>query len=95
MKNISKILLFVVILFFVSCSSKVNKDNYNRISDGMSVSRVESILGKGKSEASSSLDLGEYGGTINSQVLTWERGTKIIIITFSNGAVIGKAQRGL
>ena len=82
-------------LFLTSCSGKLNKDNYDKISNDMSVSQVESILGKGESQASSNVDLGEYGGNISSEVMTWQSGTKVISITFSNGKVMGKAQNGL
>lgn len=61
----------------------------------MSVSQVESILGKGESNASSSVDLGEYGGNISSEVMTWQSGIKVITISFSNGGVMSKAQTGL
>lgn len=61
----------------------------------MSVSSVEAILGKGESQASSSIDLGDYGGNISSEVMTWQSGTKVISITFSNGKVMAKAQNGL
>ena len=82
-------------LFIVSCAGQINKDNYERISNGMSVSQVESILGKGDSQASSSLDLGELGGNISAEVMTWKSGAKVISITFSNGKVMAKAQNGL
>jgi hypothetical protein len=82
-------------LFLFSCSGKLNKDNYDKISNGMSVSQVESILGKGESQASSSVDLGEYGGNVSSEVMTWQSGTKVISITFSNGKVMAKTQNGL
>jgi hypothetical protein len=82
-------------IFLVSCSGKLNKNNYDKISNGMSVSQVESILGKGESQASSSVDLGEYGGNVSSEVMTWQSGTKVISITFSNGKVMAKAQNGL
>ena len=88
---------FALSIFLVSCSGsgKLNKDNYDKISNGMSVSQVESILGKGESQASSSVDLGEYGGNVSSEVMTWQSGTKVISITFSNGKVMAKAQNGL
>jgi hypothetical protein len=60
----------------------------------MSVSQVESILGKGESQASSNVDLGEYGGNVSSEVMIWQAGTKVISITFSNGKVMAKAQNG-
>ena len=95
MKNVIKTLLIAFSLFLVSCSGKLNKDNYDKISNGMSVSQVESILGKGESNASSSVDLGEYGGNISSEVMTWQSGIKVITISFSNGGVMSKAQSGL
>ncbi len=48
----------------------------------MSISQVESILGKGESQASSNVDLGEYGGNIALSNDIWQSGTKVISITF-------------
>ena len=95
MKNILYTIAVIFILILPSCSGKLNKDNYDKISNGMSVSQVESILGKGESQASSSVYLGEYGGNISSEVMTWQSGTKVISITFSNDKVMAKAQNGL
>lgn len=78
-------------IFLISCSTKLNKDNYGKLSNGMSVSQVESILGKGELQTSSTVDLGEYGGNISPEVMTWHFGTKAILITFSNGEVMTKA----
>ena len=95
MKNILYTISITITLFLSSCSVKLNKDNYDKISNNMSISQVESILGKGESQASSNVDLGEYGGNISSEVMTWQTGTKVISITFSNGKVMAKAQNGL
>lgn len=95
MKNILYTIAITIILFLTSCSGKLKKENYDKISNDMSVSQVESILGKGESQASSNVDLGEYGGNISSEVMTWQSGTKVISITFSNGKVMAKAQNGL
>jgi hypothetical protein len=95
MKNILYTIAVIIIIFLTSCSGKLKKENYDKISNDMSVSQVESILGKGESQASSNVDLGEYGGNISSEVMTWQSGTKVISITFSNGKVMAKAQNGL
>ena len=92
-KFITTFLISAMIL--VACSGKINMDNYNKISNGMTVEEVEQILGEGESNASSNFDLGEYGGTISSEVMTWQSGTKVITITFTNGRVEFKAQAGL
>ncbi|MFM1894656.1 MAG: hypothetical protein RIQ90_1822 [Bacteroidota bacterium] len=95
MRTLLKSAIISLSIFLLSCSGKLNKDNYDKISNGMSVSQVESILGKGESQASSSVDLGVYGGNVSSEVMTWQSGTKVISITFSNGKVMAKAQNGL
>jgi len=88
-------MLLAFVIFLSSCSGKINKDKYDKISNGMSISQVELILGKGESQASSSVDLGEYGGNVSSEVITWQKGTNVISITFSKGTVMAKAQSGL
>ena len=60
-------------------------DNFNKISDGMTISQVEAILGKGEAQASSA----------DTQIINWQNSTKVISITFSNGKVMSKAQNGL
>ena len=95
MKKLIQITIVLLVFFLSSCSGKINSENYEKISNGMSKSQVESILGKGESQASSNVDLGEYGGNISSEVMTWQSGTKVISITFSNGKVMAKAQNGL
>lgn len=95
MKNLIQITTVLLVFFLSSCSGKINSENYDKISNGMSKSEVESILGEGESNASSSIDLGEYGGNISSEVITWQSGMKVITITFSDGKVMAKAQTGL
>ena len=92
--NFLTVMIFSAIIF-TGCSGKINKDNYGKVTNGMSKSKVESILGKGESSASTSYDLGEYGGNINSEVMTWQSCSKVITISFSNGKVVTKAQFGL
>ena len=98
--NMKKLIQTVTVVVFstvilIGCSGKINKDNYSKISNGMSISQVESVLGEGESQASSSVDLGAYGGNISSEVMTWQKGMKVISITFSNGKVMAKAESGL
>ncbi len=93
MKNILYTIAVIFTLILTSCSGKLNKDNYDKISNDMSVSQVELILGKGESLASSNVNLGNRN--ISSEVMTWQSGTKVISITFSNGKVMAKAQIGL
>jgi len=95
MKRTFKLIIISMSFFLlVGCAGKINKENYSKIENGMTVSEVKSILGEGESNASSSVDLGSYG-SINSEVITWQSGVNVIVITFSNGEVMSKAQTGL
>lgn len=85
MKKRYNFLLLTLSLFLLSCSSKVTQENYDKISIGMPVSQVESILGKG--ESGSEVDIGLF-------MMTWESGEKVIAITFINGKVNSKNQHG-
>ena len=76
-------------IILVSCGEQINKENYDRISNGMSKSQVEKILGEGDSQAQSTY--GDY----SAESMTWSSGMKIISIVFSNGKVDAKSQSGL
>jgi hypothetical protein len=95
MKRTFKLIIISMSFFLlVGCAGKINKENYSKIQTGMSISEVESILGEGESNASSNVDLGDYGN-ISSDVMTWQSGTKVISVVFSNGEVMSKGQVGL
>jgi hypothetical protein len=78
---------------------KLTKSNYDRIQDGMSVSKVESILGKGTEQASANVPGVSAGGYsapgASSKILTWHSGLKTVTVTFLNDEVVSKAQSGL
>ena len=76
-------------IILVSFGGQINKENYDRISNGMSKSQVEKILGEGDSQAQSTY--GDY----SAESMTWSSGMKIISIVFSNGKVDAKSQSGL
>lgn len=100
MKKTKYLLLLLVFGFLAACGSgSITKENYDKISEGMSKSEVESILGKGDSQASSSFDGSAFGGeSMSAEVVTYESSStsiKIISITYLNGVVQGKAQTGL
>lgn len=87
------VLTLVFCLFLAGCGGPINQANYDKIQDGMSLSEVEAILGKGKEQASTG---GSFGGfNMNSKTMVWQDGSKIISVGFLNGEVIGKSQIGL
>ena len=89
MKKLFVTFLMAISIILVSCGGKINKENYNKINNGMSKSEVVKILGEGDSQAQSS-----YGG-YSAESMTWSSGIKIISIVFSNGRVSGKSESGL
>ena len=80
------------LLIVVGCG-KVTQENYDKIESGMTVSQVESILGKGAEQSSIGGAIGELGGS--AKIVTWGGENKSITITFINGQVATKAQKGL
>ena len=93
-KSFALIIVFCA-LFIAGCVGKVNKENYNKISTGMTLSEVEAVLGKGQSLGSSTVDMGDFGGKVNSEIISWQDGKKVISVSFLNGKVQAKAENGL
>lgn len=73
-------------------ANRVNQANFQKIENGMSLSQVEAILGKGKEQASSG---GSFGGiSVEGKGMVWQDGNKVITVMFMNDAVQSKAQMG-
>jgi len=88
-KKLNLSLFLISLMILISCSGNINKENYDKIRNGMTKAEVESILGKGDSNASSS-----YGG-YSSEAVTYQSGMKVISVVYSNGRVEAKSQAGL
>ena len=91
MKRIVTVVLFCFLL--AGCGSPINKSNYERIENGMTVSQVEGILGRGTEQSSS--DASFAGMSMSAKQIVWQEGNQIITITFMNDKVQAKAQLGL
>jgi hypothetical protein len=89
------IFLIPIIFLFTSCSGKISSKNYDKIKEGMTLSEVEAILGKGESQASSSIEMAGFGYHASAQSVVWQSGTRIISIMFYNDRVVTKSQIGL
>jgi len=89
---IVRMVVVCLLLIVVGCS-RVTQGNYEKIETGMTVSQVESILGEGTEETSVGGAIGELSGS--AEVLSWGSETKSITVTFVNGKVVAKAQKGL
>lgn len=73
--------LLAILLLLSACSSKLNEENFDRISNGMPKEEVIAILGEPME--TSGLQLGGVSGTS----AVWEDGTTRITIQFINDKV--------
>lgn len=92
----------IVIVALVACESKITRDNFDEIEDGMTVAQVERILGKGEEQVTAGVGFGTSGMMDMSssrggsqRVFLWEEKGKRIIVTFTEGQVTSKTQQGL
>jgi hypothetical protein len=88
MKKIVTLSALIFTLLIISCStgSKVNMDNYDKISYGMTQEQCEEILGKGEINPT---------GQIGSLIETWRNGNNWIEIEFIESKVKSKDKKGL
>lgn len=85
----------LVLLALPGCGggSKVTKSNFEKVKTGMTLAAVEKILGKGTEQAGVGGAMGGLGAS--GKIVTWTEGEKTITVTFVNGKVTMKAQKGL
>lgn len=83
------------------CGEKLTEENYDRISNGMSLSEVEGIIGGGTREdsggygmTSAGIPTGNDSGSSKQQTYTWEEDGKRVVIVFNNGKVMSKSKTG-
>ena len=103
-----KCVRFVLILLFClllpACKGKINKANYDKIKEGMTLPEVEKILGKGNKETGDGSNVaGQFGVAISAaptsgggDVYTWESGdsSSTIRLTFRDGKLVAKNATG-
>jgi hypothetical protein len=96
------VLILLVCLLLPSCQSKVNKANFDKVKEGMSLEEVEKILGKGSKETGDGSNVaGQFGVAIPSvptsgggDVYTWESTSNTIRLTFRDGKLVHKQATG-
>ena len=83
------------------CEEKITAASYTRITQGMTLSEVEKILGKGEKQEISGVGIsgaGVAGGSATSSLTTyvWRKGTKEISVTFgADNKVMSTSKAGL
>jgi hypothetical protein len=96
------VLILLGCLLLSACQSKVNKANYEKVKEGMTLEEVEKILGKGSKETGDGANVaGQFGVAIPSvptsgggDVYTWESGSNTIRLTFRDGKLVHKQATG-
>lgn len=87
----------------VGCAGKLSMENYNKVTNGMTLQEVEAILGPGTEQASTGVSVpGQSvagvtvpGVSVSGKTMTWKKGSKMITVSLVNDKVVGKAQVGL
>lgn len=102
LKWVRFVLLLWVCLLLSACQSKVNKANYEKVKEGMTLEEVEKTLGKGSKETGDGSNVaGQFGVALPSaptsgggDVYTWENGNSTIRLTFRDGKLVHKHVTG-
>jgi hypothetical protein len=94
------LVLFVCLLLPACGKSKVTKANYDKISEGMTLSDAEAILGEGTRQSDGAGIPAAHGiavAGINTRTETyvWESGDKSITLYVLDGKVKDKTSKGL
>ena len=76
-----KFALLAAVVLIAACGSRVNKDNYDKIENGMTQDEVYAILGKPTEVSSAGI------GNLSASNEIWKGSTHTITITFGNGKV--------
>ena len=95
-------LILLICLLLPACQSKVNKANFDRVKEGMTLEEVEKVLGKGSKETGDGSNVaGQFGVAIPSaptsgggDVYTWESTSSSIRLTFRDGKLVHKQATG-
>jgi hypothetical protein len=101
--TITLVLLLIAASVSTCGKSKLTMANYGKIATGMSPAEVEAILGPGKEQASSGMEIPSQnvagvtvpGASVSGKVVVWQEGQKMITVTYVNEKVATKAQFGL
>ena len=83
--------------------SKITKENFDKITTGMTLSEVEAILGEGSNQSgdgsvvAAQVGVDVSGGAAAPATVDylWEKGKKSITVTFRQGKVVTKKSSGL
>lgn len=90
----------VLLLALAACEARVTRENFEKVSDGMTYAQVQAILGSGEDQTATGTGISGYGlatpeARSHRKVYVWKDGHKTITIVFDNGKVVEKIAQGL
>ncbi len=90
----------VSVAALTACESKLNQENYDKITVGMDLTQVERILGKGEEQANQGTSIGAGGltggaGRNSQKTYVWHEPNKDISVVVAEGKVVSKNKSGL
>jgi hypothetical protein len=88
-------LTLLVAISFAGCASddRLTLDNYDRVVTGMTPAEVRDILGQPDDDEGGGISV--VGVDLSGRVMVWEEGERLIEVTFAQGEVVQKFQKGL
>ena len=83
------------VLFFTGCASedRLTLDNYERIHSDMTPAELRDILGEPDEDKGGGISV--VGVDLSGRVMVWEDDDRLIEITFAQGKLVQKFQKGL
>lgn len=101
-RHVPRLLLMLCLLsmaiLLTACDNKVTQANFDQIQNGMSLSQVEKLLGKGTDDTPSA-GYGVSGGGVMSttaapeEIYIWKTPDLTITVNFKDGKVVQKSKR--
>ncbi len=90
MRPLARLLALLTLVFVFACGTKVTRENFDKITTGMTVDEVHGILGSPDDTRSAGVQ-----GIASGSVEVWKDGEKSITVTFMNGKVATSIQSNL
>jgi hypothetical protein len=90
----------LALALLTACEPKVTLENYDKINNGMTLAQVEHILGSGTEDsASGGFGIGSSSMLTASgsqqRIFVWKEENRQIVVTFQEGKVVNKHNKGL
>lgn len=93
--------LIATLALLTACEPKVTAENFEKISDGMTIAQVQKILGAGDEEPAPSggTSIGGSGmlegaAATPARTFIWKEENRQIIVVFQDGKVVNKYSKG-